>query len=217
LKRWNNVWPFAGALFLLTAGNGDWVVIPLVMFLVQSFWHQFFILSVLLNIEILIWYKFWRWFFITFLPERKKIRESIDFTKEIAKELKRKGILQRIVEHFENTFEWAVHPDRWLFRTIKAGGHAGMFFLGFEPFVMGGRMAGVILCVTTNWKNGLYSLMIGNCVHVLIAMGSWNLLFHLWREYRSVLIALTAISVLFMARGYIYKRLKKEKAEQKDP
>jgi hypothetical protein len=185
---------------LLTAGNGDWVVIPLVMFLVKSFWSQFFVSAVLLNIELFAWYKFWRWFFISFLPERKKIRETIDFTKEVARELKVRGYIDRVVEHFENTFEWAVHPDRWLFRTIKAGGHVGMFFLGFEPFVMGGRMAGVILCVTTNWKNGLYSLVIGNCVHVLIAMGSWNLVFYLWDQYKVVLILLTFILGLLMAK-----------------
>jgi len=194
---------------LLTAGNGDWVIIPLVMFLVKSFWIRFFTLTVLLNIELVAWYRFWRWFFTTFIPERKKIRETIEFTKEVAKELKQKGYAERVVEHFEGTFEWAVHPDRWLFRTIKAGGHAGMFFLGWEPFMAGGRMAGVILCVTTNWKNGLYPLIAGNCVHVLIAMGSWNLIFFLWEKYKGLLVAVVIISALFIARGYIWKRLKK--------
>lgn len=198
-----------GAFLLATVGSGDWVIMPLVLFLVNSFWGQFLILAVLLNIELFAWYKFWRWFFISFLPERKKIRKTIEFTEEVAKELKRKGYAERVVDHFENNFEWAVHPDRWLSRTIKAVGHAGMFFLGWEPFVIGGRMVGVILCVTTNRKSGLYSLMAGNCIHVLIAMGSWHLVFYLWDEYKVWLILFGVITLLFAARGYVWKKLKR--------
>lgn len=177
------------------------------MFLVKPFWIQFFTLAVLLNVELVVWYRFWRWFFTAFLPERKKIRETIDFTKQVARELKRKGYAERVVEHFESTFEWAVHPDRWLFRTIKAGGHVGMFFLGWEPFIMGGRMAGVILCVTTRWKSGLYPLAVGNCIHVLIVMGSWSLIFFLWEQYKGSFVIATIVFALFMARSYIWKKL----------
>ena len=188
------------------------------MWLIGSFWVEFFILIVLLNIELFGWYKFWRWFFTSFLPERKKIRKTIDFTKEITeeitkeleqeKELKEEGIFSRIVNFFEDQFEWAIHPDRWLVKVMKAGGHSLMLFLGAEPFVMGGRVAGVIFCATTGFKNGIYSLMIGNCFHVLISMGLWNLTFYIWTRYRGLFILSATILFLFMARGYIWKKLK---------
>lgn len=215
MKKWRNVWPFLGAVFLLTIGNGDWVVTPFVMWLVDSFWAQFFILAVLLNIELVGWYRFWRWFFVSFLPERKKIRTTIDFTKGITTKLKRKGILDEIVGFFEDQFEWAAHPDRWLIKTMKAGGHLLMLFFGAEPFITGGRMAGTIFCATTGFKTGLYSLMVGNCVHVLLSIGLWHLLFYAWEKYRAPLLLSAIISVLFMARGYIWKKLKKNQTEQK--
>lgn len=217
MKKWSNFWPFLGAVLLLTVGNGDWVLAPLALFLIDSFGIQFFILAVLFNIELIGWYKFWRWFFVSFLPQRRKIKETINFTKEVAQELKARGYVDKFVEHFENTFEWAVHPDCWLFRVIKAGGHAGMLFLGFEPFVTGGRMAGVLFCVTTGWKNGLYSLMLGNCVHVLIVLGSWNLILYLWDKYRDPLILLVVTSAIFMASRYVWKRLKHSQHLSKSP
>lgn len=193
------------------------MVIPIVTFLVDSFWSQFLILIILLNVELICWYKFWRWFLTSFLPERKKIRETIDFTKEVALELKQTGYAERIVEHFENTFEWATHPDGRLFKMIKAGGHTMVLFLGAEPFVMGGRVAGVIFCATTGFRNGLYSLVVGNCVHVLISMGMWGLTFYIWEQYRGPFILVVTILLLFMARGYFWKRLKREQSSQKSP
>lgn len=217
MKKWSNIWPFLGAILLLTAGNGDWVLAPLLISLIDSLGIQFFILTVLFNVELIGWYKFWRWFFVSFLSQRRKIKETINFTKEVAQELKARGYVDRFVEHFENTFEWAVHPDRWLFRVVKAGGHAGMLFLGFEPFVTGGRMAGVIFCVTTRWKNGLYSLMLGNCVHVIIVMGSWNIMFYLWDMYQCLFILLIIIFVVFMVRINIWKKLKHHQNLPKSP
>lgn len=217
MKKWQNVRPFLGALLLLTVGNGDWVLVPLVMLTINSFWSQFLILAVLLNVELVGWYKFWRWFFISFLPERKKIKTTINFTKEITTELKRKGILDRIVDFFEDQFEWAVRPDRWLIKAMKAGGHFVMLFLGFEPFMTGGRMAGVIFCVTTGFKNGLYSLMAGNCVHVLISMGSWNLVFYIWSQYRSFFILAVLILVLFIVRECVWKKPERKQDQPKSP
>ncbi|KKT90483.1 MAG: hypothetical protein UW90_C0001G0071 [Candidatus Yanofskybacteria bacterium GW2011_GWB1_45_11] len=208
MKKWSDTWPFLGALALLTIANGDWVLMPFVMYHVKLFWVQFAILIVLLNVELFAWYKFWRWFFLTFLPERKKIRDTIDFTKEVAGELKAQGTADKIIRFFETTFEWVVHPNRWLFRTIKAGGHAGMFFLGWEPFMSGGRLAGTIVCATANFKTGLYSLVAGNCVHILIAMGSWNVVFYLWEKYRDFFFILLAISVLYFVLGKTRGRLK---------
>ena len=204
------LWPFFGAFLLATLGSGDWVIMPIVMWLIGSFWMQFLALAILLNIEIALWYKFWRWFFVKFLPKRKNVQKTIDFTKEFARELKQKGYVERIVEFCEDTFEWAVHPDRWLFRLVNASRFFGLLFLGFEPFISGGRVFGVIFCVTTNHKNGLYPLMAGNCVHVLLSLGYWNLTFYLWHEYKSFFFLFAAVFILYLFREHISRKIKKQ-------
>lgn len=204
---------------MLTIANGDWVITPFVMWLIDSFWIQFFTLAVLLNIELFGWYRFWRWFFVSFLPERKKVRVIIDFTKEIKEELKQEielkqpGIINRIVIFFEDQFEWAVHPDRRFIKVMKAGGHSLMLFFGAEPFVMGGRMTGTIFCATTGFKNGIYSLMIGNCGHIMISIGFWNLIFYVWEKYQNLFLLFAIISVLFLAIKLIWKKLQIEEKQ----
>lgn len=168
---------------LLTLLNVDFVLAPAVRTITSEFWGMFGILVVLANIELVLWYRFWRWFFVRFLPERRQIRETVEFAKELGGELKRKGYIDRVIDHFENTFKWATNPDRWLFRVVKAWGHAGMLFLGFEPFITGGRLIGVIFCATTGWKQGLISLLIGNAVHVMITIGSWEIIYYLIDQF----------------------------------
>jgi hypothetical protein len=216
LKKWSNVWPFLGAVFLFIC-NVDWVIAPALGSYMDSFWAQYFTLVVLANLELFGWYYFWRWFFVSFLPERRKIRETIDFTKEVAQELQQKGYKERFVEHFERTFDSATNPENDFFRKIKAWGHAGMIFLGFEPFITGGRLAGVILCSTAKWKTGLYSLMVGNSIHVFVTMGSWNLIFYVWERYKIIVIFLVFLSALFMSRGFVWKKIKQTQTEPKSP
>lgn len=212
-NRWSLVWPFLSAMLLFVC-NVDWVVAPLLNSYSFSFWNKFFILAPLANTELVGWYCFWRWFFTSFLPERKKIKETINFTKEVALELKTSGYADRVVEHFESTFEWAVNPNRHLFKIVKAWGHFGMLFLGFEPFIAGGRVVGVIFCATTGWKNGLISLIIGNSVHVIITISSWDLLFYLWNAHRIELVGVSIASVLL---GLLYKKLRGDKDSSKSP
>ena len=83
-----------------------------------------------------------------------------------------------------------------------------MFGLGAESLISGGRLIGTILCASTKRKNWLYSLIIGNTIHVAISVGTWKLFFYLWDEYKGWLILFTIISLLFMARGYVWKKLK---------
>lgn len=216
MKRWNNIWPFLGAI-LLFIFNVDWVVAFFLNSFNLSFWNKFLILAPLANLELVGWYLFWRWFFKSFIPERKNIKETINFTKEVAQELKMRGYVDRIVEHFEKTFEWAVNPNQYLFKVVKAWGHLGMLFLGVEPFVSGGRIVGVIFCATTGWKNGMVSLIIGNTAHVLITIGSWNLFFYLWDTYRTQLIIGTVVAILFFARGFIWRKLSGGQEPPKSP
>lgn len=200
-----NIWPFIGAI-LLTIANGDWIITPLVMKAIDKFWVQFFILAGLLNLELILWYKFWHWFIKFFLTNRKKIRETIDFTREITKELKKelkdKEIIDRIIDYFEQNFEWAVHPDRWFIKLIKTGskifGHFLMFFLGIEPFIQGGRFTGIIICVSIGFRSGLYSLIIGNCGHILINMGMWNLTFYFWDNFKAPFIVVLSVFMVFV-------------------
>jgi hypothetical protein len=148
-----------------------------------SYWALFVVLSVLATLEIIIWYKFWRWFFISYLPRKKEIRKTIEFAKEISGELKRDGYIERlksdgyidrVIYRCEEIFRWATHSESWHFKKIKAWGHLGLFILGVEPFFSGGRIAGVIFCSTLGWSKGLYSLCIGNIFHVAITVGFWK-------------------------------------------
>ena len=212
-RLWGNIWPFFGAMLLFVC-NVDWIVAPFLNSYSLSFWNKFFILAPLANLELVGWYSFWRWFFVSFLPRRKKIKETINFTKEVAQELKTRGYVDRVAEHFENTFEWAVNPNQHLFKIVKAWGHLGMLFLGFEPFVAGGRVVGVIFCATTRWKNGLISLIIGNSIHVIITISSWDLLFYLWNAHR---VELFGGSVAVVLLGLLYRSLRGGKVPPKSP
>lgn len=205
MKKWRNIWPFLGAV-LLTVFSIDWVVAPFLRSLFDSMWLLFVILVPFANAELLGWYCFWRWFYTSFLPGRKKVMETIELAKEIGSDLKHDGYIDRVVDHFEVSFNWAVNPDRWLLKTIKAWGHIGMLFLGLEPFVAGGRLIGVVLCATIGWKSGLYSLMIGNCVHVLFVIGSWNFVFYIWEQHKNTILASLIPLLLLLILGLLVKK-----------
>ncbi len=188
MKKWRDTWPFLGAVVLAIL-NVDWVLAPLIRSFVDSMLLLFVILVILANAELLGWFHFWRWFFTSFIPRRHEIRETVEFAKEIGTELKQKGYIDRVVDHFESTFRWATNPNQWLFRVIKTGGHFGMVFLGFEPFVAGGRLVGVLFCATTGWKAGIYPLCVGNAIHILVVIGSWEIIFYIGHSLKQMLFS----------------------------
>lgn len=173
MSRQRTPWVFVGA-GLLVLCNVDWVVIPILQPFFTSIWHLWIVVAAIANVELWLWYRFWRWFFVRWLPGRKSIGETIEFAAELKGELREEGYIQRVVTHFEETFTWASDPKGKLFKIVKAWGHAGMFFLGCEPVIFGGRLVGVVFCATTGWKSGLWTLMIGNGIHVLISVGTWE-------------------------------------------
>lgn len=179
----NDFWHFLGGVVLFVA-NIDWIIIPTILIPLFQFTLTTYIIAIVLaNIELVMWYRFWRWFFVSWLARRKSIKETIEFTKGIANEAKKdekvRGYLCRIIDRFENTFAWATNPKRWLWKIVKAGGHFGLLFLGFEPFFWGGRLVGTVFCATIGWKNGIYSLCLGNSLHVIITILSWKAGFRL--------------------------------------
>lgn len=208
-------WPFLGAAVLFVA-NVDLILVPFVLKpLGLSFWAMFWITMPIANLEILGWFYFWRWFGWEWLPQRERVKETIEFTKGVIEELQEVGLLETIKNRAIRTFRWANNPNRK--NSLKKWGHAWMLFLGAEPFFTGGRLLAVISCGATRWKAGLVSLCIGNAFHVYISIKSWDLIFYLWDEYKGWLILFTIIAVLFAARGYIWKRLRREQSSPKSP
>lgn len=202
-------WPFLWGFLLYTAGNVDYVIIPFILEpLKLSFWQTFLIATPLANAEVIGGFYFWSWFTWKWLPTTESVKETVELTKSIITLLREYGLLGTIMYKVRETFKWAINSR--FSRFVKAWGHLGMFGLGAESFVSGGRLVGTIICASTKWKNGLYSLVIGNTIHVAISVGMWKLFFYLWDEYKGWLILFGIITLLFMARGYVWKRLKKE-------
>ncbi len=81
-----------------------------------------------------------------------------------------------------------------------------MFFLGWEPFVAGGRIAGVLFCATLGWKAGLCTLLFGNIFHIAYMIGVWSLIFRFIKwEY-----ALASVLILILA-VFLKSKLKSQK------
>lgn len=207
LKKWKDNLPFLGALLLFFA-NVDWFIIPFVLEpWGLSFWTTFWIAAPIANLEIIGWFYFWRWFAWEWLPKREKIEEAVEFVKSVIELLREHGVLKTITIKALYTFRWATNKER--VQSLKKWGHFWMLFLGIEPFFSGGRLLGVISCAATRWKAGIISLCIGNAVHIYISIKTWKLTFYLWDEYKGWLIMLGVIFLLVMARGYVWKRLKR--------
>lgn len=208
-KARGSPWPFLGALFLFAASI-DWVVYPFIIEpMVESFWWRFIITSVLANAEVVGWFSFWTWFIWKWLPETDPVKDTVELTKSVIDLLREYGLLGTIVYKIKETFRWATNPSRRSMRFIKAGGHSASFFLGAEPFFTGGRLIAVIFCASTRWKNGLYSLCIGNTIHVFITIKTWNLTFYLWDEYRSIFITTLVLAGVIYVLWLKWKPTKK--------
>ena len=217
MKKEVSKWPFVWAVLLYSA-NVDYLIIPFVLEpLKLSFWAMFFVAAALANLEIVGGFYFWRWFAWTWLPSTEPVKDTVAFTKSVIGELRKQGLLETIKNRALRTFRWATDPDSQFIRFIKRWEHIGMFCLGAESLISGGRLVGTVICASTKWKNGLYSLIIGNTIHVAISVGTWKLFFYLWDEHKGWLILFGVITLLFMARGYFRKKLKREQLLPKIP
>lgn len=141
----------------------------------------FYIATILATVEMFYWYWFWGWVGRE-IANLKKIRETVEFGKEIANELKNdyyvnNKYLRRIINHVIKQYEWATDPNNWLVRLIKWGGHLSMIILGVEPVMAGGRTVGVIFCRTCSWKAGFITLSVANVGHIGIVIWGWDKFF----------------------------------------
>jgi len=208
LTKWRNIWPFLGAAVLYTAGNPDYVIIPFVLEpLGLSFWTMFWVVAFIANLEIIGGYFFWRWFVWTWLPKTKPIKETIKMTKSIIDLLIEYGLLGTIEYKIRETFEWATNPNRNFVQFIKRWGHVGMFCLGAESFVSGGRSIGTIACASTKWPRGLYALIIGNFIHIATTIWTWKLFFYLWDKYKLPVIVVGVVFAILIGMNFIRKKL----------
>ena len=202
-------WPFLWAGLLYTVGNVDYFVIPVILEpLGISFWPTFWIAAIVANIEVIPGFLFWRWFIWKWLPTTKPIKDTVELTKSVVAMLKEYGLLETIKYKTLQTFKWATSPKGKFIGWAKRWEHFGMFILGAESIVSGGRLAGTIICASTKWKAGLYSLMAGNMIHVAISIGTWKLMFYLWGEYKAPMIIFGAV---FGTVLYIWKKFRKNK------
>lgn len=209
-------WPFFWSFLLYTVGNIDYVIIPLILKpLGLSFWAMFAIATPLANLEVVGGYYFWKWFAWKWLPTTEPVKETIELKKNIIDLLEEYGLLETIVYKVKEKFKWAISHrfSKW----INAWGHAGMFILGAESFVSGGRFVGTVLCASTKKKNGLYSLMVGNTIHVAVSIWTWNLFFYLWDAYRIELIIGIIVAALFFGRRFIWRKLRGGQEPPKSP
>lgn len=209
-------WPFLWGVLLYIA-NVDYVVIPFVIGpLNMSFWTTFWMAVLLANLEIFCGFYFWSWFTWKWLPTTEPVKDTVELTKNIITLLKEYGLLGTIKYKISKTFEWATSNK--FSKFIKTWGHVGMFVLGAESIVSGGRLVGTVLCASMKWKNGLYALMVGNTIHIVISVWTWGLFFDLWGEYKRLFIVIVIVMItLFMAGRYILKRMQINKVSLKSP
>lgn len=177
---------------LLVGLSVDWVLMPLIRFLGIKGWEFFVIIAILATIELPAWFLFWRWFcrvpvieFAKIAAEKNYVKEAVKLGKEIEAELKIAGIWEKIknkiINYLFNTFRKATDENNKFVKMIKSGRHWAMFFLGAEPY-SGGRVFGVILCGSADWKNGLYSLAAGNLIRVAYTIGIFNYVISLFQK-----------------------------------
>lgn len=148
-------------------------------------WSLFIITTSAASIEMFYWYWFWGWVGSS-LSNLKSVKDSIEFGKEIGKDLERDGYFDKIRKFFINhaikKYEWATNPNSWAIRLIKHFGYPGIILLGIEPFMPGGRVVGVIYCRFRKWRSGLIVLTIANIGHIAYMLGGWHLIFKLLGE-----------------------------------
>ncbi len=177
----------------LIISNVDWILMPTIRLLGINGWRLFIIISVLEILEMIVWYFFWKWFKrVTVLVEFKeyaksdsRVKDAIKLEEEIRAELKETGILDKtkdkIISFFFNTLSKYTDDNNRFIKKVKRGRNIAMLLLGLDPYP-GGRTFGTIFCGSTGWKNGLYSLAVGNTLRVAYTIGIMNYLISLFQK-----------------------------------
>ena len=122
MKKWQNIWPFLGAILIYCA-NVNYIIIPLILEpLHLSFWKIFWIATPIANLEIIGGFYFWRWFTWTWLPKTETVKDTIELTKSVVDLLREYGILGTIIYKMRETFKWATNPNGKSIKFIKRWG-----------------------------------------------------------------------------------------------
>jgi len=171
-------WPFLPSIIVMFL-NIDFVVIPFLKNKGLNIWELFFISSFLATLELGYWYWFWGWLIKT-IKTVGPIKDSIAFGKEIGRDLKRQGLLERIKEFFLKKYSWATDHNNRVLKWIRRGGHISLILAGVMP-EPGTRTIGVIFCRTLKSKLGFVSLSFGNVLHIGYMVGLWEFIFRLFK------------------------------------
>ena len=175
MKKIGHCWPILVAI-VLGMLNVDWIIIPSLRVWGLSNIKVLMVALTVACTETFYWYWFWGWIGEK-ITELKAIHSTIDLGKDIVHELQqdryfKSRYFHRILKHFLSQFEWATHPDNWIFRAVKYGGYGTLIFLGL--LVPGGRVGGVICCRIFKWKIGFAVLMVADLSHVVYMVFGWN-------------------------------------------
>lgn len=176
-----NFWPAFVYLVLLFPLNVDIVFIPGLRAHGVMGLKLFYLSAALAAFGTIYGYWFWGWIGRE-IVNLKKIRETVEFGKEIVNEIKhdryvKKRYFYKVVDHLIGQYEWATAPDNQVVRFIKKYRYWAMIFFGVEPFVGGGRTVGVICCRTFSWRMGLVTLTLADVAHVALLVWGWSKFF----------------------------------------
>ena len=172
-------WPI-GVAVLISICNIDFLIIPWLKTINLSPLNIFVLVSLLGSIELSYWYWFWGWF-IKIVEYSQLVRESIEFSKEIAVDLKKQGFIDRVINYYAKRFNGATNKTSRLMKWVHRGGYVSAFVIGLIP-EPGIRIAGVIFCKSIQWRTGFVALMAGNIFHIGYIVGGWHFIFSIFKN-----------------------------------
>ncbi|MEX1064047.1 MAG: hypothetical protein WD898_01825 [Candidatus Paceibacterota bacterium] len=158
----------------------DLIIIPVLRQAGLSFWKIYFIAMPMGTAELFIQYYFFSWFrkevVLTVLKRKAAqeglVKEGIELVQQVRQQ--NYGVSTRIKNYCFKIYASSTDPDNKTVKKIKRGGHGIMLLLGLEPWVYGGRLFGVVNCSAIGWRNGLYSLALGNAVRMTGIVAAWD-------------------------------------------
>lgn len=196
-------WHWQYLIFSLTLiFSVDGSLIPLFRGLGIQGWRLFWLILPIGEIEVIIWFFFWRWFlkdgareiFYRQIEKDEDFQEGISLGVEIKEQLEESGLLDKALGSIYKIYSRIMAKVN----KIKKS-HSFMLFLGWEPFVAGGRMAGVIFCASKNWRAGLCTLLFGNIFHIAYMIGLWTLILS-FIDLKLLLFLITVVVILVIIK-----------------
>lgn len=184
------------ALTLLSIFNADSFLIPTLQGFGVVGWRLYYYVVPIATVEIFLWYLLLAWFGRVAVPEitkaretlanklvgEREVKEGLFLAKRVWKLLQDSGLLEWIVGYAERIYaKMHLKLDR-LIQKLNHRRHLAMLILGAEPFIAGGRFAGVLFCLKFKWPAGLLTLALGNLFHIAYMLGLWKIIFYLFKK-----------------------------------